>query len=294
MKTIDTLVADIYDLFSLNPIKMDEKEVDKYIDTFGEMLKVHVKDFMYEEPRTRGLRLSAIGKPDRQLWYDINSKKEIEDLTPSTRIKFLYGYILEELLLLCSTIAGHKVTDQQKEVNIEGVLGHQDSMIDDVLVDCKSASAYSFKKFKQNTLLGDDPFGYIPQISAYAEANGIGGKGVEPDEIIAAFLVIDKSSGEICLTPVRNMEKDNAKERVKHLKGMVSNDRVPDRCYAPLADGESGNLKLPIGCVWCGHKRECWSDCNQGKGLRAFKYSRGINYLTTVAKEPKVEEVVNW
>ena len=121
MKQIETLVKDIYDLFSLDPIKMDEKEVDKHIDTFGEMLKVHIKAFMYEEPRTRGnLRLSAIGKPDRQLWYDVNSKKSIEDISSSTRIKFLYGYILEELLLLCASIAGHKVTDQQKEVNVEG------------------------------------------------------------------------------------------------------------------------------------------------------------------------------
>ena len=28
MKQIETLVKDIYDLFSLDPIKMDEKEVD--------------------------------------------------------------------------------------------------------------------------------------------------------------------------------------------------------------------------------------------------------------------------
>ena len=286
MKTIDTLVKDIYDLFSLDPIKMDEKEVDKHIDTFGEMLKVHIKAFMYEEPRTRGnLRLSAIGKPDRQLWYDVNSKKEIEDLTPSTRIKFLYGYILEELLLLCASISGHKVTDQQKEVNVEGVLGHQDSMIDDVLIDCKSASGYSFKKFKSNNLVEDDPFGYIAQISAYAEANKVNK---------AAFLVIDKSSGEVCLTPVHQMEMINAKERVKHLKGMVSNDHVPDRCYDPIADGDSGNLKLAIGCIYCSHKRECWQDANHGQGIRAFRYSRGLNYLVNVAKEPKVEEVVNW
>ena len=43
MKQIETLVEDIYDLFSLDPIKMDEKEVDQHIDTFGEMLKVHIK-----------------------------------------------------------------------------------------------------------------------------------------------------------------------------------------------------------------------------------------------------------
>ena len=286
MKKIETLVADIYDLFSLEPIKMDEKEVDKHIDTFGEMLKVHIKAFLYEEPRTRGnLRLSGIGKPDRQLWYDVNSKHDIEDITSSTRIKFLYGYILEELLLLCASVAGHKVTDQQKEVTVEGVKGHQDSMIDDVLVDCKSASGFSFKKFKENNLLEDDPFGYIAQISAYAQANDV-------DK--AAFLVIDKSTGKICLTPVHQMEMINAKERVKHLKGVVGDSHVPDRCYSPVADGQSGNLKLPIGCVYCSHKRECWSDVNQGKGLRAFKYARGLNYLVKVAKEPNVEEVTSW
>ena len=145
MKQIDTLVEDIYKLFSLDPIDMDEKEVDKHIDTFGEMLKLHIKKFLYEEPRKKGeLRLSIIGKPDRQLWYNVRSKEEI-DLAPSTRIKFLYGYILEELLLLCASIAGHRVEDQQKEVEIEGVKGHQDSLIDGVLVDCKSASGRSFE-----------------------------------------------------------------------------------------------------------------------------------------------------
>ena len=126
MKTIDTLVEDIYNLFSLDPIDMDEAQVDKHIDTFGEMLKVHIKEFLYDVPRDRkGLRLSAIGKPDRQIWFDINKPIEEHQLKPSTRIKFLYGYILEELLLLFSTIAGHEVKDQQKEVYIDGVAGHQ-------------------------------------------------------------------------------------------------------------------------------------------------------------------------
>ena len=154
MKKIETLVEDIYSLFTYDPIKMDEKEVDKHIDTFGEMLKVHIKAFLYEEPRTRGnLRLSAIGKPDRRLWYDINSKKKVDDISPSTRIQFLYGYILEEFLLLCASISGHTVTDQQKELVVEGVKGHQDAIIDGVLVDCKSASSFSFKKFKDNSLV---------------------------------------------------------------------------------------------------------------------------------------------
>lgn len=283
MKTVDTLVEDIYNLFSLDPIDMDEEEVDKHIDTFGEMLKVHIKDFLYEVPKDRkGLRLSAIGKPDRKIWLDINSPLEEEQLKPSTRIKFLYGYILEELLLLCSTIAGHDVKDQQKEVHVDGVAGHQDSVIDGVLVDCKSASGFGFEKFRKNNLIEDDPFGYVAQISAYAQANGID---------TAAFLAINKSTGEICLSKLHQMDMINAEARVKHLKNIVGKDSLPDKCYTDMPDGKSGNRSLAVGCVYCNYKHTCWADSNQGKGLRVFKYAKGNKFLTQVVREPDVEEV---
>ena len=286
MKQIETLVEDIYNLFTLNPIDMDEEKVDEHIDTFGEMLKVHIKDFLYEKPKDRGnLRLSGIGKPDRQIWYDVNKPLEDNQLKPSTRIKFLYGYILEELLLLCASVAGHKVTEQQKEVVLGGVKGHQDSMIDGVLVDCKSASGPGFDKFKYHRVAEDDPFGYIAQISAYAEANGV-------DR--AAFLAINKSTGEVCLSPVHKMEMINAENRVEHLKGLVKNPAVPARCYPDLPDSKSGNYKLGVGCVYCGHKQDCWSDANDGMGLRVFNYAKGRRYLTRVSKQPEVEEVINW
>jgi len=111
-------------------------------------IKKHLKEFLNEKPReNNNLRLSSIGKPDRQLWYNFNSKKEMKDISPSTRIKFLYGYILEELLLTCAAISGHKVEYEQKEVELSGVIGHQDAVIDDVVVDCKSSSGASFSKF---------------------------------------------------------------------------------------------------------------------------------------------------
>lgn len=283
MKKIDTLVEDIYSLFDLSAIDMSEEDVDKYVEEFGEMVKLHTKKFLYaEESVDKNLRLSQIGRPDRQLWYDINSNKERTGLTPSTRIKFLYGYILEEFLLMCAAIAGHDVKDQQKEVDVGGVVGHQDCIIDGVLVDVKSASTSSFRKFKQHKLTEDDPFGYIAQISAYAQANGL-------DQ--AAFLAIDKSTGEICLSKVHNMEFINAEARVNSLKQVVSNDQPPSRCFPDLPDGKSGNRKLGINCVYCSHKSECWSDANEGKGLRVFKYAKGKRFLTHVEKEPDVEEV---
>ena len=126
MKKIETLVEDIYELFNLTPIERDEKEVDELIDKFGDMVKVHIKEFMYSKPRDSGsLRLSSIGKPDRQIWYDVHTEATEEQLPPSTRIKFLYGYILEELLLLCASVAGQTVEAQQKEVSVEALISFQ-------------------------------------------------------------------------------------------------------------------------------------------------------------------------
>ena len=203
MKKIETLVEDIYNLFEKKNENLTEKEVDKCIDTFAKTVKIHVKDFLKQRPEDKPrLRLSTIGRPDRQLWYDFK-KPHNKPLAPSTRIKFLYGYILEELLIMLASIAGHKVTQQQKQVQVEGVKGHQDCFIDGVLVDCKSASGRGYSKFKYNNLSSDDPFGYIPQISAYAQGNNV-------EE--AGFLVINKSTGEICYTKVHSLEMINARD----------------------------------------------------------------------------------
>ena len=284
MKKIETLVEDINKLFTSEDPPIPEKEVDTLIDTFAVSIKQHLKTFLYETPRAnKNLRLSVIGRPDRQLWYDINEPNE-KPLSSSLRIKFLYGYLLEELLILLSSVAGHEVTHQQKEVTVEGIKGHQDCMIDNFLIDMKSASWRSFQKFKNNTLSEDDPFGYIAQMSAYAEANGVEEGG---------FLVIDKQSGEICLSKVNSLEMINAKKRITHLKKIIKHKTAPSKCFDDLPEGKSGNRKLDVRCIFCSHKSKCWSDANDGKGLRIFQYERGKKYLTQVKREPNVTEITS-
>ena len=287
MKTIDTLVEDIYNLFEPSIInQISEKDLEKHLKEFTKSVTNNIKIVLNEQPKKkRKLSLSSIGKPTRQLWYDKHSNSEARPLAPSTRIKFLYGHILEDLLILLSRVAGHTVTEEQKQVEVEGIKGHQDCKIDGVLVDCKSASGFAFKKFANNRLADDDPFGYIAQISAYSEGNGVNE---------AYFLAIDKQHGNIALTKVHDMEMINAKERVQYLKGALASKTIPDRCYSDIPEGVSGNRKLAIGCVFCPHKRECWSDANNGQGLRAFKYEKGPTYLTQVSKEPRVEEILEW
>ena len=289
MKTIDTLVADIYSLFESSVPDMSDDEVDNIIDKFGDALKVHLKRFIYEEERRKDtLRLSAIGKPERQQWYSASPHSKVKEnieLQGRDKIKFLYGYILEELLLTLSSLAGHEVKDEQKEVSIEGVLGHQDAVIDNVLVDCKSSSGRGFDKFKNNYVSSDDPFGYIAQISSYAEATGL---------TEAAFLAINKQTGEICLSKVHSMEMINASDRVKYIKDMVNQSNPPAKCYSDVPDGKSGNRKLDVGCIYCDYKRDCWKDANDGQGLRVFNYATNPRYLTQVSKMPNVEEITDW
>lgn len=228
------------------------------------------------------LRMSQIGKPDRQLWYELKSPVEPAPIDGQTKLKFIMGDILEALLILLTDLSGHKVTEQQKEVEIDGVKGHKDCRIDGTLVDIKSASSYAFKKFKEGTIHTDDPFGYIAQISGYAEA--------DKDEE-AAFFAIDKSSGEMAVMKVEPIRMINAKQRIGKVKNFVSSDIPPARCYPDEEDGKSGNRKLAIGCVYCSFKEDCWKDANGGRGLRKFQYSNGIRYLTQVGKIPDVKEV---
>jgi len=281
-KTLDTLIPDIYETLEQG-VDVTQPHVAEALEEVGGLVREAVETILREGQRKGAshLRLSSIGKPDRQIWYGVQGE-EGESINGQTKIKFLMGHVLEALLICLTKAAGHTVTEAQDEVMVEGVLGHQDCVIDDVLVDIKSASSFAFKKFKEARLTDDDPFGYIAQISAYATKN---------NRKEAAFFAIDKNSSELCILPVHDMEMIDAPSRVSYLKDMVTKDAAPARCYDTIADGKSGNRKLAVGCVFCGFKKKCWADANGGQGLRAFKYSNGVRYLATVAKTPDVEEV---
>ena len=281
-KTLDTLVQDIYTTLEKG-VDVSQPSVQEALDEVGSLVREATETVLREGERTgaSNLRLSQIGKPDRQIWYGVQGE-DGEPLNGQTRIKFLMGHVLEALLICLTKVSGHTVEDTQDTVEVEGVVGHQDCVIDGVLTDIKSASAFGFKKFKDNRLADDDPFGYIAQISAYATKN---------NRNEAAFLAIDKNSGELAVSRVHELEMIDAPARVRHLKGMVTSDTPPARCYSDTRDGEAGNRKLVIGCVFCPYKKKCWADANGGAGLRAFKYSNGVRYMTQVAKTPNVEEL---
>lgn len=279
-KSINTLVPDIYNLFKDDYVWNPDK---RRIESFGQNLAKHIANRASETRTHRSFSLSSVGTPDRKFWFAHNRPDLAEPLPPEARIKFLFGDILEELLLFLAKEAGHTVTGQQDEVDINGVKGHRDAVIDGRLVDCKSASSYSFKKFQSNGLRSDDPFGYLPQLGAYLDGSSKDPTVTEKD--VASFLVIDKQLGKITLDTYPK-SGDNFKEMVDHKKKILELVEPPEqKCYDPVPEGKSGNEKLNVGCSYCAFKWSCWD------GLRAFAYSSGPVFLSKVVKEPKVTEI---
>ena len=282
----DTLVDDIYQMIDTKEIP-DGVDVEEAIETFGENVKSILRNNITESKfDRRKLRMSNIGKKDRQLWYSYNGYKG-EELMPHTRIKFLYGHLIEEMVLALAKLSGHQVTDEQKRAEVDGIKGSMDCKIDGVLTDVKSSSPYGFKKFKDGSLINDDPFGFVDQIKGYAHSEG---------ETDVGWLVMDKTNGH--LTYLKYDMADESQwywtklnffsiaDRIKHIKKAVKSETPPKRCYEPVADGKSGNMKLGVGCSYCAYKHECWGD-----DLRTFIYANGPRFLVKTVNTPNVIEV---
>jgi len=286
MKTINTLVADIYKLMSTKEVP-EGVDTEKAIDDFGEAVKSLMrKEFTNPYKDKRTLRLSNIGRSDRYLWNVVHGTEK-EEIAPHTYVKFMYGHLIEEMLLCLTKLSGHTVTDEQKKCEVNGIVGSMDCKIDGIVTDVKSTSTFGFKKFKDGTLAKDDPFGYIAQIKAYAHSEG---------ETEYGWLAMDKQNGH--LTYLKYDEKDTTapmyehlnwsiEERVEHLKKIVGLAEPQTFCADPVPDGASGNLKLSTTCSYCQYKDHCHPE------LRTFLYSSGPRFLTKVVKLPKVAELTD-
>ena len=282
-KKLNTLVDDIYKKLSVLGKGKSLNLSEESIEQFGESMKEVLRHWSTPKPRaTETLRMSNIGRPNRQLWFDMKTEQQAQEIPPSTFIKFLYGHMLEEVVLLLVKLAGHTVSDEQKNVKIKGIEGHMDCVIDGEVIDVKTASGYAFKKFKEGTLGDDDAFGYLGQLSGYEKANKTSQGG---------FLVMNKETGELTMFVPDDLDKPNINEKIKDVRNSLALDTPPDFCYNPVPEGTSGNMKLARGCTWCPHKKECYKEANEGKGLRAFDYAKGVVYLTNVSKEPNVKEI---
>ena len=275
MPSIKTLRDDVYKLFDPKS-KVVPKDED--LDTFLGNMRSKLIEKLGGEYKP-SLRMSSIGQPcARKGWYELHEPDKAEAMQPWVYIKFLYGDLIEQLLMFLIKTAGHKVTHEQETLEIDGVPGHTDGMVDDVPVDIKSASSYGFKKFESGLKKEDDGFGYLNHLGLYNKALG--------NEGPAAFIAFEKQSGESCVDMHDNLNDVDYNELVRTRKKIMSLDVPPPRGFDDLPEGASGNRKLGLNCGYCNHRRHCWP------GLRTFLYSRGPVHLTNVARLPDVTEVL--
>lgn len=279
MKTIDTLIPDLEALLTGG---LDSLDPD-IVEAFGKRLAEVMASRLQRSPREFTLRMSNIGKPClRQLWLERVYPDKVEKLNASTLLKFQYGDLLEELLLFLAELSGHRVEGRQDTQRIGSIVGHRDAVIDGVVVDVKSASTYSFRKFVDHLDKSTDSFGYLDQLQSYMHASQ--GDDCVTDKSRGAFLVIDKTLGHLCLDFHKYVPKDWESEYERRIE-IVNGTEVPSRAFRPESDGKSGNTKLGVNCSYCSVKTSCYP------GLRAFKYYGGPTFLVHVAREPNVEEI---
>ena len=242
--------------------------------------------FSQEQVPRDYLSLSGIGSPcDRRLWYKINQTESSEPLTAEALGTFFYGDLLEALVLSLAKAAGHNVEGMQDKVEVFGIPGSRDAVIDGVTVDVKSASKYGFEKFRKHNLREDDPFGYISQLSSYVYA----GKDdpLVKNKTEGAFLVVQKDRFKLCLDRYDFTEeiakKEEEIERVKKLvAGSIPEDRIP-----PVPQSKtSENTVLSTTCGYCDFRKVCWPEA------RTFLYSTGPVFMVDVVNEPRVTELI--
>lgn len=274
MKTINTLVKDIYDTAA--------KEgwwTDSLLDEFRLKLSASVN----AKSRVAGLRLSQMGpKCPSQLWHSVHTPELAEPLPPWAKIKYTYGHIIEAYVISLCKAAGHEVTGEQDELVVDGVVGHRDCVIDGYVVDVKSTTTRGFQKFKDGSIRDDDPFGYLDQLDAYLV-------GSRSDHLVrvkdtAYLLAVDKQLGHVCLYEHR-IREEQIRNRIKEYKEIVSSSKKPSCRCGTVPDGKSGNVRLDVKGSYNPFKYCCKPN------LRTFLYSDGPRYLTHIARLPDVPEI---
>lgn len=244
-------------------------------------IALRLKSSLGEEREPSKLRLSQMGdRCPRQLWYSIHHPELAQDFKGWERIKFAYGHILEALAITLAKASGHSVTGEQDELELDGVKGHRDCVIDGCIVDVKSSTTLGMQKFKDGTLWQDDKFGYLDQLDGYAVASLEDPLVTVKDK--AYILAIDKQLGHMVLYE-HVIREQHIRDRISRYREIVSRDVPPPCECGTVAEGSSGNIRLDTKASYSNFKFVCFPN------LRTAISPKGPIYFTNVGRWPKTK-----
>src|ERR1700761_6091950 len=106
---LNSLPSDIYKVLEGKSL-FDPLVVDQFGDTLKNLLHKRLK----QEDRTPSLRMSNIGKPNRQLWYELHDTPG-DKPEGKTLLKFAFGDLTEAHIIALTQAAGYEVSRFQEE-----------------------------------------------------------------------------------------------------------------------------------------------------------------------------------
>lgn len=204
------------------------------------------------------LRMSNLGRPTCQLWYDKN-KPEVALPLPTTFImNMMLGDIVEAVFKGLLKEAGVKY-EEPEHVTLEldddvSINGTYDIVIDGAVDDVKSASNWSYtNKFESyDTLAKGDSFGYVSQLAGYAKASG---------KKVGGWWVVNKANGDFKYVPATGLDLDTEISKIQNTVNTVEANDF-QRCFQPVPETfrgkETGNKVLNDGCRFCSYRFDCW------------------------------------
>ena len=250
-----------------------------------EQVATDIKDALNRQFNTKRedkfrLRMSNIGRPSCQLWFEKN-KPETALPKPTTFVmNMMIGDIVEAVFKAVLREANVKFEDTDN-VTLEldedtKISGSYDLVMNEAVDDIKSASDWSYKyKFDSyESLHSGDSFGYVGQLAGYAKALGKKAGG---------WWVLNKANGLFKYVRAHiDMDKELDKIK-KNIKATESKELV--RCFEPEPETfrgkETGNIVLNKNCTFCSYRNACWENLIE------------LPAQMSKAKEPKMVQYVS-
>ena len=204
-----------------------------------------------------GLRMSNVGRPTCQLWYDKNKPEAAIPLPTTFVMNMMLGDIVEAVFKAILKEAGVKYEDTDKvslDLGDDSVSGSYDLIIDGAVDDIKSASDWSYRnKFESyDSLASGDGFGYVAQLAGYAKASGKKAGG---------WWVVNKANGQFKYIPATGLDIDKEISHIKKTVETVKENKFEKR-FQPVPEKfrgkETGNTVLNTGCKFCSYRFDCW------------------------------------
>ena len=283
MKDISTLVPDIYNLLE----KTDGWFDAALADGLSADISRRLQGQLGADPRKPTLRLSKMGPVcPKALWFSIHQPEMGETPPPWVEVKFAFGHILEALVIALAKASGHDVQGEQDELELDGIVGHRDCVIDGCIVDVKSSATRSFQKFKDKTIKESDSFGYLDQLDGYVVASR--NDPLVTNKRYGYLLAIDKQLGHMVTYKheVTDERERKLRQRIDLYKRIVAQAEPPACECGTTPSGSSGNIQLDVKASYSAYKHCCFPH------LRTFLYSSGPVYLTKVVRTPDVKELI--